>query len=76
MCQSTHPLTPPFPVVPGREVCGAVDGVGDAVEIALGTLVRAATSFFDGRGGFAESTITAPVRGTATTLAPSSDHNG
>ncbi len=60
MCESTYPLTPPLPFVPGQEVCGVVAAVGDRVEIALGTRVMAVTSFFDGRGGFAESTI-APV---------------
>ncbi len=34
-----------------------VDAVGDDVGIALGTRVMAVTSFADGRGGFAESTI-------------------
>ncbi len=34
-----------------------VDAVGDDVGIALGTRVMAVTSFTDGRGGFAESTI-------------------
>jgi NADPH:quinone reductase len=57
MCLSTYPLTPPLPFVPGQEVCGVVDAVGDNADLALGTRVMAVTSFFDGRGGFAESTI-------------------
>jgi NADPH2:quinone reductase len=61
MCQSEYPLTPPLPFVPGQEVCGVVDAVGDGVEIHLGTRLMAVTSFVDGRGGFAQSTI-APVR--------------
>ena len=61
MCQSTYALTPPLPFVPGQEVCGIVDAVGPDVELALGTRVMAVTSFTDGRGGFAESTIVRAV---------------
>jgi NADPH2:quinone reductase len=57
MCHSTYPLTPSVPFVPGQEVCGIVDAVGDGVGLELGTRVMAVTSFFDGRGGFAESTV-------------------
>lgn len=61
MCQSTYALTPPLPFVPGQEVCGVVDAVGPDVDIALGTRLMAVTSFTDGRGGFAESTIVRAV---------------
>ncbi|HUP71984.1 MAG TPA: NADPH:quinone oxidoreductase family protein [Acidimicrobiales bacterium] len=61
MCQSTYALTPPLPFVPGQEVCGVVDAVGPDVDIALGTRIMAVTSFTDGRGGFAESTIVRAV---------------
>ncbi len=57
MCRGTYPLTPPLPFVPGQEVCGVVDAVGPGVAIETGTRVMAVTSFFDGRGGFAEYTI-------------------
>ncbi len=36
-------------------MCGVVDAVGRGVDLALGTRVMAVTTFFDGRGGFAES---------------------
>lgn len=58
MCHSTYALTPPLPFVPGQEVCGVVDAVGADVDLAIGTRIMAVTSFTDGRGGFAESTIT------------------
>lgn len=61
MCQSTYALTPPLPFVPGQEVCGVVDVVGPDVEMEPGTRVMAVTSFTDGRGGFAESTIVRAV---------------
>jgi NADPH2:quinone reductase len=61
MCQSTYALTPPLPFVPGQEVCGIVDAVGPDVEMELGTRVMSVTSFTDGRGGFAESTIVRAV---------------
>jgi NADPH:quinone reductase len=57
MCRGTYAFTPPLPFVPGQEVCGVVDAVGDGVDVALGTRLMAVTSFFDGRGGFAEATI-------------------
>jgi NADPH:quinone reductase len=57
MCRSTYPLTPPLPFVPGQEVCGMVDAVGDGVDVALGTRLMGVTSFTDGRGGLAEATI-------------------
>src|SRR4030095_16157631 len=43
------------------EVCGVVDAVGPDVEMALGSRIMAVTSFTDGRGGFAESTIVRAV---------------
>jgi NADPH2:quinone reductase len=58
MCRSTYALTPPLPFVPGQEVCGIVDAVGADVDLALGTRIMAVTSFTDGRGGFADFTIT------------------
>jgi NADPH:quinone reductase len=61
MCQSTYALTPPLPFVPGQEVCGIVDAVGPDVEMEPGTRVMSVTSFTDGRGGFAESTIVRAV---------------
>lgn len=57
MCGGTYPLTPALPFVPGQEVCGVVDAVGEGVELARATRVMAVTSFVDGRGGFAEATI-------------------
>lgn len=57
MCRATYALTPPLPFVPGQEVCGIVDAVGEGVDVALGTRLMAVTNFFDGRGGFAEATI-------------------
>lgn len=57
MCRSTYPLTPDLPFVPGQEVCGLIDAVGDGVDLAIGERVMAVTNFFDGRGGFAAMTI-------------------
>jgi len=57
MCQATYAFAPPLPFVPGQEVCGVVDAVGDGVDVALGTRLMAVTSFTDGRGGFADATI-------------------
>lgn len=57
MCRGTYPLTPPLPFIGGQEVCGVVDAVGDAVDMAVGSRVMGVTTFFDGRGGFAEETI-------------------
>ena len=61
MCRGTYPLTPTLPFVPGQEVCGVVDAVGEGVDVAVGTRVMGVTSFFDGRGGFADSTIMYPA---------------
>jgi len=57
MCRGSYALTPPLPFVPGQEVCGVVDAVGEGVDLPLGVRLMAVTSFMDGRGGFAESTI-------------------
>ena len=57
MCRGTYPLTPPLPFIGGQEVCGVVDAVGDAAELSVGTRIMGVTTFFDGRGGFAEETI-------------------
>jgi NADPH:quinone reductase len=60
MCRGTYPLTPPLPFVCGQEVCGVVDAVGDGVEVPVGSRVMGVTTFFDGRGGFAEESILTP----------------
>jgi NADPH:quinone reductase len=57
MCLGTYPLTPGLPFVPGQEVCGVIDAVGDGIDLAIGTRVMGVTTFFDGRGGFADSAI-------------------
>lgn len=57
MCRASYPLTPALPFVPGQEVSGMVDAVGEGVDVPLGTRVMAVTSFMDGRGGFAEAAI-------------------
>jgi NADPH2:quinone reductase len=57
MCRGSYPLTPSLPFVPGQEVCGVVDAVGADVDAPVGARVMAVTSFMDGRGGFADSTI-------------------
>ena len=57
MCRGSYALTPRLPFVPGQEVCGVVDAVGEGVDLPLGVRVMAVTSFMDGRGGFAESAI-------------------
>ncbi len=57
LCRSTYAFSPPLPFVPGQEVCGIVDAVGEGVDVAPGTRLMAVTSFTDGRGGFADATI-------------------
>lgn len=57
MCQATYAFAPSLPFVPGQEVCGIVDAVGDGVDVSPGTRLMAVTSFTDGRGGFADATI-------------------
>ena len=57
MCRATYAYKPPVPFVPGQEVCGIVDAVGDGVDVQVGSRVMGVTSFYDGRGGFAERTI-------------------
>jgi NADPH2:quinone reductase len=57
MCRATYAYKPPVPFVPGQEVCGIVDAVGAGVDVPVGSRVMGVTSFYDGRGGFAESTI-------------------
>jgi NADPH2:quinone reductase len=63
MCSGVYPLTPPLPFVPGQEICGVIDAIGDGVgdAFAIGTRVMAVTKFYDGRGGFAEYTIAPPA---------------
>jgi len=58
LCHGTYAFRPALPFVPGQEVCGTVDAVGDSVDADLvGQRLMAVTSFYDGRGGFAEATI-------------------
>ena len=57
MCRGLYAFSPPLPFIPGQEVCGAVDAVGPAVGLSLGTRLMAVTSFFAGHGGFAEAAI-------------------
>jgi len=57
MCRGLYAFSPPLPFIPGQEVCGTVDALGPGVGLSLGTRLMAVTSFFDGRGGFAEATI-------------------
>ena len=57
MCRDEYAFKPPLPFVPGQEVCGTVDAVGDDVDLAVGSRVMGVTCFYDGRGGFAEATI-------------------
>ena len=57
MCRGTYAFRPQLPFVPGQEVSGVVDAVGEGVDLADGMRVMAVTNFYDGRGGFAESTI-------------------
>lgn len=58
MCRGTYPLTPPLPFTPGQEMAGVVSAVGDGVALAVGTRVMSTSGFVDGRGSFAEYTIT------------------
>ncbi|GMV57416.1 MAG: NADPH:quinone oxidoreductase family protein [Burkholderiaceae bacterium] len=60
--QKKYQLQPPLPFVPGTEVAGMVDAVGEGVSLAKGTRVVA----FVGTGGFAEyvcvnATLTIPL---------------
>ncbi len=48
--QKRYQVQPPLPFVPGTEVAGVVDAVGEGVSLAKGTRVVA----FVGTGGFAE----------------------
>ncbi|MCU0310879.1 MAG: NADPH:quinone oxidoreductase family protein [Acidimicrobiales bacterium] len=57
LCRGRYAFRPPIPFVPGQEVCGTVDAVGEGVETAVGTRLMAVTSFYDGRGGFADATV-------------------
>ncbi len=54
MCSASYAFSPPMPFVPGQEVCGVVDAVGDGVGMSVGTRVMGVTDFFDGHGGLAE----------------------
>ena len=57
MCRGVYPMTPPLPFVAGQEVCGVVDAVGEGVDLEVGARVMGVTTFYDGRGGFAEQAI-------------------
>ena len=58
LCHGTYAFRPELPFVAGQEVCGTVDAVGDDVDHELvGRRLMAVTSFYDGRGGFAEAAI-------------------
>ncbi|MDL1861594.1 NADPH:quinone oxidoreductase family protein [Betaproteobacteria bacterium PRO7] len=62
LIQKKYQLQPPLPFVPGTEVAGMVDAVGEGVSLAKGTRVVA----FVGTGGFAEyvcvnATLTIPL---------------
>ncbi len=57
MCRDTYAFKPPLPFVPGQEVCGVVDAVGEGVSPSVGRRVMGVTTFYDGRGGLAEATI-------------------
>ena len=60
LCRGTYAFRPPAPFVPGQEVCGVVEAVGDGVDdpaLAVGARVMGVTCFPDGRGGFADVTV-------------------
>jgi NADPH:quinone reductase len=57
MCRDAYAYKPPVPFVPGQEVCGEVDAVGDGVTATVGKRVMGVTSFYDGHGGLADATI-------------------
>lgn len=57
LCRDEYAFKPPLPFVPGQEVCGVVDAVGEGVGLAPGTRVMGVTCFDDGRGGFAEASV-------------------
>jgi NADPH:quinone reductase len=57
MCRDAYAFRPPLPFVPGQEVCGVVEAVGEGVDLSVGTRVMGVTSFYDGRGGFAAATV-------------------
>lgn len=59
LCRGAYPFDPPLPFVPGQEVCGVVDAVGEGVDLRPGSRVMGVTCFYDGRGGFAEMTVLA-----------------
>lgn len=58
MCRDAYAYKPPVPFVPGQEVCGVVDALGDGVTtVAVGTRVMGVTNFSDGYGGLADATL-------------------
>lgn len=61
LCRGSYAFAPPLPFVPGQEVCGVVDAVGEGVDLAVGERVMGVTCFYDGRGGFAESAVLAAL---------------
>ena len=54
MCAGSYAFAPPLPFVPGQEVCGVVESVGEGTTVPVGTRVMGVTDFFVGHGGFAE----------------------
>jgi len=54
MCTSAYAFSPPLPFVPGQEVCGVVEAVGEGTTMPTGTRIMGVTDFFDGHGGLAE----------------------
>ena len=69
MCSQSYAFAPPTPFVPGQEVCGIVDAVGEGVSIPIGTRIMGVTDFFDGHGGLAEHCLMG--EGTAFEVPPS-----
>ena len=57
MCRDTFAFKPPLPFVPGQEVCGVVEAVGEGVDLPVGSRIMGVTSFYLGHGGFGEATI-------------------
>lgn len=61
MCAGSYAFSPPLPFVPGQEVCGIVDAVGEGTTIPVGARVMGVTDFFDGHGGLAEQCLMGEV---------------
>ncbi|MBU3700836.1 MAG: NADPH:quinone oxidoreductase family protein [Acidimicrobiia bacterium] len=54
MCAGSYAFSPRLPFVPGQEVCGVVEAVGEGTTVPVGARVMGVTDFFDGHGGLAE----------------------